>query len=159
MELFNPRVFFINAGRKLREEVDRLALISTVEETTESWLCICVAECDFHLSSSAADGNLACGAHFCERHYSGPGSTLMALIVNSRYRCLLREVNWSFRCGAAVFSTHGLSFLSYAFENLDFAVFFLTVWIANGCLMLYLASLLTFGHNAFYGDLVYSLAM
>ena len=121
---FHLDFFFINAGRKLAQLTERLALVESVTSIAVEWLCICIAEFDFSLCTTQADGSIECGRHLCIRHYCGVGTTPMAIIINACFSPLFRSIEWGHRCGSAFFSTNNLAVTDTGHRNMNFSVIF-----------------------------------
>ena len=92
----------MNAAKALGDEESLLALIHEVQHQVLHWSVIFVSEFDGTLSQRELTYNLS---HHVHRHWPGPGSFAIGIIVNSRARPYLRSLTPHGRAICAYFKS------------------------------------------------------
>ena len=88
-------MFSFNAAKKMATCGAALSLLEDVEMHEKNWWCLHISECDGHLGQAEP---LELDGHLVLRHYPGPGSIAFMVIINKKYRSLLRDVKMRNRC-------------------------------------------------------------
>ena len=92
------QILSTNAGGKLASEDDQAAFMSSVEKDHPGWQIIYIAEVDARLASFDTSALKFGGRYLYRRHWPGPGSFAMAVVIRSSLAPFVRDVTPLGRC-------------------------------------------------------------
>ena len=94
-------VISTNTAQQIRDADSFAALLAEMEEFTKQWDAILIQEFDGFACERTPP---PCGPHHVFRHWPGPGSVSMGIVIHDRVRPLLRSIHCHGRAMSAYFN-------------------------------------------------------